>query len=487
LTASNRTALPRQQTMRALIDWSYDLLSDNEKTVFRRLSVFAGGCTLDAASNICSDAAIDPLDVLDLLTGLVDKSLVVTELVGAEQRYRLLASTRQYASELLEKSGEADLVCARHAEFFTALAQRAEAEWSTTPSRVWTERLLPEIDNFRAALDWAVTARHNVELGAILAASLARFWSRGPQPEEGRRRLLAAVAAIGEVKEPKLDANLQLALAMLELRAWRYGPSLVAATRARELFETLGDRRGSALATSRLAESLIRFKRYDEAKHELDRALAAFRELGDSRMIGVVISQSARNFHFQGGRDSALNLYNEALPYAKATGDTDLVNTIQNNVAEAEFARGNVERALDVAQNLLPGLAPWDRIGRALTHANIAAYLIHLDRLDEAREVARIAIKEARPAGPVTFAESVQHFAAIAAGKKDWHRAARLLGYCNRAYAELDAHMDFTEQQEYDRVVPTLQQNVLPETLNSLLSEGAAWTDDQAYDEALKV
>ena len=118
LTASNRSALPRQQTMRALIDWSYDLLNDNEKTVFRRLSVFAGGCTLDAASAVCSDAAIDALDVLDLLSGLVDKSLIVTELVGAEQRYRLLASTRQYAIELLEKSGEADIVRSRHAEFF---------------------------------------------------------------------------------------------------------------------------------------------------------------------------------------------------------------------------------------------------------------------------------------------------------------------------------------------------------------------------------
>ena len=126
LTASNRTALPRQQTMRALIDWSYDLLSENEKTVFRRLSVFAGGCTLDAASAVCSDATIDPLDVLDLLAGLVDKSLVVTELVGAEQRYRLLASTRQYTTELIEKVGEADVVRARHADFYAAMAQRAK-------------------------------------------------------------------------------------------------------------------------------------------------------------------------------------------------------------------------------------------------------------------------------------------------------------------------------------------------------------------------
>ncbi len=487
LTASNRTALPRQQTMRALIDWSYDLLSENEKTVFRRLSVFAGGCTLDAASAVCSDATIDPLDVLDLLGGLVDKSLVVTELVGAEQRYRLLASTRQYTIELIEKVGEADVVRARHAEFYTAVAQRAEEEWSTTPSRAWIERLLPDIDNFRAALDWAITGRHNTELGAILISSLVMFWSRGPQPDEGRRRLLAAIDANTPPTQPNIDARLQLGLASLEMVAWKYEPALAAGLRAKELCEGLADRRGAAWAASRIGEAMLRLKRHEEATRELDFALQTFRELGETRMIGAVISQKARNLHFQGQSEEAMRLYNEAMPYAKSTADTELLSSIANNLAETEFGRGNVERALDLARNLLPTLAPWDRIGRALTQANIAAYLIQLQRFEEAREMARAAIKDARPAGPVTFAESVQHFAAIAAGEGKWEMAARLLGYCEHAYAALGARLDFTEHTEHEKLVAGLKSQLPGDAFSRLLAEGATLSDDQAYDEALKV
>ncbi len=487
LTASNRTALPRQQTMRALIDWSYDLLSENEKTVFRRLSAFAGGCTLDAASSVCSDATIDPLDVLDLLAGLVDKSLVVTELVGAEQRYRLLASTRQYTIELIEKVGEADVVRARHAEFYTSVAQRAEEEWSATPSRAWIERLLPDIDNFRTALDWAITGRHDVELGAILVSSLALFWSRGPQPEEGRRRLLAAVAANAPITQPELEAKLQLALSILEMVAWKYEPALAAGLRAKELHEQLGDRRGVAMAASRVGEAMLRLKRHDEAERMLDLALQTFRDLKDTRMTGAVVSQRARNLHFQGRTEEAMQLYNEAMSYAKSASDTQLLSGITNNLAETEFGRGNVERALDLARNLLPTLDPWDRIGRALTQANIAAYLIQLQRFDEAREMARAAIKDARPAGPVTFAESVQHFAAIAAGEGKWQMSARLMGYCEHAYKELGARLDNTEQTEHDKLVEALRTQMPADALAALQAEGATLTDDQAYDEALKV
>jgi predicted ATPase/class 3 adenylate cyclase len=487
LTASNRSALPRQQTMRALIDWSYDLLSDNEKTVFRRLSVFAGGCTLDAASSVCSDAALDPLDVLDLLTGLVDKSLVVTELVGSEQRYRLLASTRQYASELLEKSGEPDLVRARHAEFYRSLAEQAEDQWASTPTRVWTERLLPDIDNFRSALDWAVTARHDVDLGALLAASLAFFWASGPQPEEGRRRLAAAIVANPGVGQPKLEAKLQAASAHLELRAWRYEPALVAGKRARELYDQLGDRYGAAWASSRVGEALLRMRQHEEAERVLESALQTFNELGSSRMIAMVISQKARNYHFQQRHEEGLELYNQALAYARTSGDIGLVDAITSNVAEVEFRRGNVERALDIARSLLAGQPAWERISRALLQANMAAYLIFLNRFDEAREFAREAIKDARPAGPVTFAESVQHFAAIAAGCQDWQQSARLLGYCKRAYADLGTHLDFTEQQEYDKLMAVLAENLKPEALKALLAEGATWDDDRVYNEALKV
>jgi tetratricopeptide (TPR) repeat protein len=228
-------------------------------------------------------------------------------------------------------------------------------------------------------------------------------------------------------------------------------------------------------------------RQHEEAERVLESALQTFNELGSSRMIAIVVSQKARNLHFQRRHEEGLELYNQALAFARTSGDTGLIDSIESNVAEVEFRQGNVERALEIARSLLSGQPAWERISRALLQANIAAYLIELRRFDEARDFARAAIKDARPAGPVTFAESVQHFGAIAAGRQDWQQSARLLGYCKRAYADLGTHLDFTEQQEYDKLMVVLAENLKPDALKALLAEGATWDDDRVYNEALKV
>lgn len=178
LTGGSRTALPRQQTMRALIDWSYDLLSPEEQALLRRVAVFSGGWTLDAATNICAGDELQSWDVLDPLTSLVDKSLVTAELndtviAGAKLRYRLLESTRQYAAEKLASSGERDRMRRVHAEYFSKVALDAHERWSTTPTRTWLAPLEAEIDNFRAAFDWSIAERQDLELGATLSSALS--------------------------------------------------------------------------------------------------------------------------------------------------------------------------------------------------------------------------------------------------------------------------------------------------------------------------
>jgi predicted ATPase len=137
LTRGNRASLTRHQTMRALIGWSYDLLSKPERTVFRRISAFAGGWTLEAASEVCASDDIDRWDVLDILSALVAKSLVVVDLAGSENRYRLLESLREYAREKLADSGEGEAVLRRHATYYRDFAERAEAVYWTTPARSW--------------------------------------------------------------------------------------------------------------------------------------------------------------------------------------------------------------------------------------------------------------------------------------------------------------------------------------------------------------
>jgi predicted ATPase/class 3 adenylate cyclase len=176
LTGGSRSALPRQQTLRALVDWSYDLLTAPEQVLFRRLAVFAGGCTLEATEAVCAGDGIEPGEVLEHLARLVDKSLVVAETEAADEvRYRLLGTIRQYAAEKLAESGEALTVSSRHFEICSGLAHQAEAHQYSSQQEVWFDRLEPEQDNFRTALAWALEAGY-AHAGLRLASALGFFW-----------------------------------------------------------------------------------------------------------------------------------------------------------------------------------------------------------------------------------------------------------------------------------------------------------------------
>src|SRR5215203_4534723 len=193
LSGANRTAAPRQQTLRATIDWSHRLLSEDEQAIFRRFSVFAGGWTLEAAEAVCSGDGIEQEDVLDLLGGLVDKSLVVAgAATGGAVRYRMLEPIRQYARRTLEESGEADEVRDRHAASFVALAEESEPELAGQQG-AWVERLEGEHDNMREALSWALERKED-ETALRLGAALWRFWHIRGYLSEGIRWLEQVLA-----------------------------------------------------------------------------------------------------------------------------------------------------------------------------------------------------------------------------------------------------------------------------------------------------
>jgi non-specific serine/threonine protein kinase len=176
LSMGSRIAPSRHQTLKGTLDWSYELLNEPERKLFNRLSVFAGGWTLEAAEAVGAGEGIEEADVLNLLLRLVDKSLVVAEASGdGGARYRMLEPVRQYARERLEESGEADATPSRHAAFFLALAEEAEEDTGGARQVPWLERLEREHDNFRAALSWALD-RKEAELGLRLSAALGGFW-----------------------------------------------------------------------------------------------------------------------------------------------------------------------------------------------------------------------------------------------------------------------------------------------------------------------
>jgi predicted ATPase/class 3 adenylate cyclase len=218
LTGGSRTALPRQKTLSALIDWSYDLLSAQERTLFSRMAAFAGTFTLDSAVFVCAGDGIDETNVFDLTISLVDKSLVVADTGGNLARYRLLESTREYGLEKLTASGERERLTRRYAEYFLGVAQEADRNLDTMPLSEWRARLDPELENFRAVLEWSLDKARDAALGGAVAGALEMFWWHGGLEAEGRRWIGAALSQLGDGAHPEVETRLRKALALLTSR-----------------------------------------------------------------------------------------------------------------------------------------------------------------------------------------------------------------------------------------------------------------------------
>jgi predicted ATPase/DNA-binding winged helix-turn-helix (wHTH) protein len=214
LTGGNRTALPRHQTMRATLDWSYELLSESERVVLRWLGVFVGAFTLDAASAVAASVDIPASEVTDAVADLVGKSLLSTDVGGASLHYRLLETTRAYAREKLIESAEFDHVARRHAEYFRDLFERAEAELETRPTAEWLSVYRPHIDDLRAALDWAFSPSGDVGVGMALTAAAVPLWAYLSLWTECRARVEQAIAGLRRQvpSDPRRDMRLYLAL-----------------------------------------------------------------------------------------------------------------------------------------------------------------------------------------------------------------------------------------------------------------------------------
>ena len=219
LTGGRRTVLPRHQTLRATLDWSYGLLSETERRVLRRLSVFAGGFTLAAAGKVAGDGAIDEADIVEVVVGCVGKSLITADVGASAPRYRLLETTRTYLRERLDESGEPAATFRRHAEFYRDLLERTGNARETTSAAEWAAALSPEVDNVRAALSWAFAPGGESSLGIALAAASVQMWLEASLFGECRRWAEHGLARldIGGGRGTRLEIVLQMALGISQM------------------------------------------------------------------------------------------------------------------------------------------------------------------------------------------------------------------------------------------------------------------------------
>jgi predicted ATPase/DNA-binding winged helix-turn-helix (wHTH) protein len=244
LTAGRRTALPRHQTLRATLDWSYQLLPEDERVVLHRLAIFAGPFALEAATSVVASPEIAPPQVVDGVASLVAKSLLAATVDGSTARYRLLDTTRAYALEKLVESGELQTVARRHAEFYSDLFERAEAEWEARPTAEWLAHYGWRINNLRAALDWAFSPDGDTSTGMALTAAAVPLWMHLSLMDECRSRVEQALAVFDA--EPSRDEprGMKLYTALATSLTYTGGtpPELEAAwTKTLELAERLDD------------------------------------------------------------------------------------------------------------------------------------------------------------------------------------------------------------------------------------------------------
>jgi predicted ATPase/class 3 adenylate cyclase len=485
LTGGSRSALPRQKTLTATIDWSYDLLSPQEQLLFTRLGVFAGGFGLDAVTRVCTGDGLDEVDIFDLLASLADKSLVVADTSGGQERYRLLESTAAYALEKLNASGERQRIGRRHAEYFCDLAEatfkvgRERGDFSPQTS------VDLDLDNYRAALGWALTQGNDGLLGGAIAGALSAFlWNAGLGVEE-RYWVELALKRVNEAEHPHVAARLHNAVGKFLSGERAYE----ATERAMRLFESVDDARGAAHARATLAMTLYMMGQLDEASAAIAQALTALRACGADHQVAAFLSVQANIEADRGDRRLGRELNAQALAACKNLGDKFGEAIVLTNLGELEFTDGYPEEALrcvnDALEILLRGK---NAFTLAIAESNKAAYCIALGDFTEARESARESLRFAGQAQSERLVvSSLESFALLAVLGGDAQRAAGLRGYVKAQNRRLGQERTAAGKVAYDKLIAALRETLSEDDIKKLGSDGAAWSEDQAVEEALKI
>ena len=348
LTGGARDLDERQRTLRATIDWSYELLSEEEKILFRRLSVFAGGRTLEAIEAVCNPDG--ELDVFEAVSSLLDKSLLRRETTeDGEARFVMLETIHDYAREKLDESREADEFRRRHAEFFLALAKEAEEGLRGAEQARWNDRLEVEEDNTRRALRWAL-ASEDARVALGIAGGVHRFWFVRGRFEEGLNWLRQAV----RIDAPHADALRAYALhALANLAIWngRDEEALQAAEASLALSEPSGDSRTAARALNALGMLALLRGELEEAAQLYERCRKAAEDAVDSRYMGMAIANLGDVALAAGDYARAEELTEEALSRVREAGAKEMEALGLFNLSQIAFRRGDHERARALIQS----------------------------------------------------------------------------------------------------------------------------------------
>jgi predicted ATPase/class 3 adenylate cyclase len=483
LLSGGRDRRPRQQTMQSLIDWSYDLLSEEERAALRRCAVFLRGFTLRSAADLWGEGDAAEVRVLDLLASLVDKSLVVAEPREGEQRYRLLEPIREYALEALTRAGELEQSLQRHADSYAKLATRAYEEWDRGPGADWLPRLELELANVRAARRFSVEEGNGRDLGARLVADTTVMMLRLGLLDEGIA-FSERVLSNDEPLPPPVEARLRYGCSMLYSNLGQNQKVLASAKLAASLYRTAGDPRGLARALSQVAARYAARSEYDRAKPAAEEALALARRGGDARLLADTLRRCADAFAVDGAQ-RVRDFYDESVALFRSLGRNDETARALLWYGEWEAESGNFRRAVE---HMLEARRLESRDAEALFQSSdVASYYLALGEPARAQPHAREALTLAAKARhPILTPMAISYLAMIAV-ERDESAAAMLAGYAEERFRAADWRRVPYEQAMADRLLEHLEVKLSKTALARLLAEGAAWSEERAVAQALSV
>ncbi|MGA8310447.1 MAG: protein kinase [Terriglobales bacterium] len=487
LTGGARDMPERQQTLRAAIDWSYDLLSEAEQRLFRRLSVFVGGCTLEGAEAVCDTKSDLDLDLLDGMASMVDKSLVQrVEQAKGEMRFVMLETIREYALEKLEASGEEASTKRVHAAYCLVLAEEQAAEQSGTEGAEWLERFTLEHDNFRASLEW-LTATGDADWGLRLGTALFRFWEMREYLAEGRDRLGKLLKLPGAAAPTKARARALFAAGVLAIEQGDYASSDALVRESLEIARQLGDKQGAAVSLNALAVNARDQGDVAVARSLFEESLALWRESGDQKAVARSLSNLANVVKLQGDYAGARALYAECLSIFRGLQDhagvawsLNYQGDVARDQGESEAARALYEQGLAIFREL------GDRWGIAGTLADLGSLAREQGNYPAARsryqESIRIFQELDHKRG---IARLLECFAGSAAAQLEAERSLRLAGAAAALRQNIGAPLTPTEQAKLEASLHPARRALTNTADVTAWLEGWALPVDKAIEEVL--
>jgi len=531
LTTGSRTSLPRHQTLNALIDWSHDLLVESERVLFRRLAVFAGGWTLEAAEAVCVGDGVEANNILDLMTQLVNKSLVISEREqGREARYRMLETIHQYASERLLEAGEGEQARKQHFEFFLQLAEQAEPYVRGPQLPAYLNQLEAEHDNMRATLEWSLSQADYGEASLRLAGALFSFWEQRGYVSEGRAWLARTIAnptapSAGMARAKVLygaacliaaDGDSVTARALLEksVELWRAlgsagltglahtlsclgqitrnlgdpAASRIIINEAIILFREQDERWGLAWALSYMGMALRDQENFALASSFVEESVSLWEDLENPYGLADAIRKRGYIAMRQGNYELAQRAFADALAITRKLGN-------KNAVANSLIDLGQVTLCLDDRiQAKTYFQESYDLIresGNKTWLVDCFYYFGLLAGFEGDNQAAQTFFKQelvlARQGGSIwQCANALMGLAGVAAADGQAWRAAKLLGAADTQIKAGASYWDAAESRYIQRAETRAMAQLGEVAFAKARAEGRAMTFEQAADYALK-